>query len=484
MGTPPRVATAPTAIPPSPDSPPGSSAGGRPPPGQGGARESSPWESIPARRGRYDPRVNTPPPGSLGASASASAPRPDTGECLRSHWTLDPEVRFLNHGSFGACPREVLAVQDEFRARMERAPVAFLAREIWSSLAKVKEALGPFLGADPRDLALVPNATTGVNAVLRSLVFAPGDEVLVTSQGYNACNNTARFVTERAGARVVVADVPFPIASPDEVVDAVLAAVTSRTRLALLDHITSPTGLVLPIARLVAELHAREVEVLVDGAHAPGMVDLDLEALGADYYTGNCHKWLCAPKGAGFLFVRREHQPRIRPAVISHGANSPDTSRTRFQLEFDWVGTVDPSPFLAVPAAIEFLGSLLPGGWPAVRARNHALALEAQGLLCAAVGIAPPAPPEMIGSLATVLLPDGADDAAHDAFWVVPLQGEILRRLKVEVPVFPWPAPPKLLLRVSAQLYNIIEDYRVLAEGLPALLAAPEAATPGSGGQA
>jgi isopenicillin-N epimerase len=382
---------------------------------------------------------------------------------IREHWLLDPEVTFLNHGSFGSCPREVLEVQSELRARMEHAPIRFLARDLADAFDEVKGALGEFIGADPQDLVLLSNATTAVNAVLRSLEFAPGDEILFTDHGYNACNNAVRFVAERAGAKAVVAKIPFPIHSPDEVVEAVLAATGPRTRLALIDHITSPTGLVFPIERLVGELRERGVQVLVDGAHAPGMVEFDLDALDADYYTGNCHKWLCAPKGAAFLHVRRELQPRIRPAVISHGANSPDPTRSRFHLEFDWTGTGDPTPLLCIPTAIDFVGSLLPGGWPAVRAHNRALALRAQEILCVALGIEPPAPEEMIASLVTVPLPDGDVPEPHDAFWVPPFQRELIDQHRIEAPVWLWPEPPACLLRVSAALYNHEAQYESLA---------------------
>src|SRR5262249_46387161 len=206
------------------------------------------------------------------------------------------------------------------------------------------------------DVVPVANATTGVNAVLRSLDFTASDEILVTDQGYNACRNTAEFVAARAGARVTVARVPFPLRASGDVVEAVLASLTPRPRLALLDHVTSPTGLVFPIAELVGALRERGVETLVDGAHAPGMLALDLGKLGAAYYTGNLHKWVCAPKGAAFLFARRELQAALRPPVLSHGANSPRTDRTRFRIEFDYMGTDDPSPFLCVPACLRFLG--------------------------------------------------------------------------------------------------------------------------------
>jgi len=383
-------------------------------------------------------------------------------------WALDPSVTFLNHGSFGACPRAVLAEQERWRQRMERQPVQFLARDLEGLLETARGALAAFLGADPADVVFVPNATTGVNTVLRSLRFQPGDELLVTDHAYNACRNALDFVAMRADARVVVARVPFPLAGADEVVAAVLAAVGPRTRLALLDHVTSPTGLVFPIATLTRELARRGVETLVDGAHAPGMLALDVPAVGAAYYTGNCHKWLCAPKGAAFLWVRRDRQADVRPLTISHGANSARRDRSRFVLEFDWTGSFDPSAWLAIPAALETVAGLVPGGWPALRARNRELALAARRLLCDVLGIPSPAPDDMIGSLATVPLPDSAPDALPGAFGLDPLGERLLTAHRIEVPVFAWPAPPRRFLRVAAQLYNTPADYERLAAALRA----------------
>ncbi len=393
---------------------------------------------------------------------------------LRSHWTLDPEITFLNHGSFGACPTFVLEHQRELRARIEREPVLFLARQAQGLLDDVREELARFLGATPANVVPVANATTGVNAILRSLTFAPGDELLVTNHGYNACKNAVDYVAERAGARAVVAEVPFPIASPDDVVEAVLERVTDRTRLALIDHVTSPTGLVFPIERLIPLLRERGVETLVDGAHAPGMLALELDALDPAYYTGNAHKWMCTPKGAAFLYVRSELQAGLRPAVISHGANAPLEAggRSRFQLEFDWTGTDDPTAWFCIPTALEFLGGLYPGGWSELRMRNRALVLGARRLLCETLGLEPPAPEAMIGSLATVLLPPAArTDEPPSAFRVDPLQDELFTAHHIEVPVFTWPQPPERLLRVSAQAYNTLDDYERLCRALPGALA-------------
>lgn len=390
--------------------------------------------------------------------------RPDPSP-LAGHWTLDPQVTFLNHGAFGACPREVLALQSEIRARMERDPIDFMVRALEPLMDEARARLAGFLHADPDDLAFVDNATAGANTVLRSLELRPGDELLTTDHGYNACLNALDAVAGRSGAKVVIARVPLPLRVPEEISDAVLGAVTPRTRLVLLDHVTSATGVVFPIESLIPVLQARGIDVLVDGAHAPGMVPVDLPALGAAYYTGNCHKWLCAPKGAGFLHVRRDRRGGLRPLVISHGANSARTDRSRFRLEFDWTGTRDPSPFLCVGAALDFVGGLVPGGWEEVRSRNHALACRARRLICEALGVAPPCPESMLGSLAAVELPPhprwppGPRDSD-------PLMGMLFARYRIEVPIYGWPVPDRRWIRVSPHLHNAEAQYRFLSDAL------------------
>lgn len=394
-----------------------------------------------------------------------------TAPDLADLWPLERGVTFLNHGSFGACPREVLRHQAVLREAMEAQPVRFLSRELDERLATARRALAGFVGADAEGLAFVTNATSGINAVLRSLTLGPGDELLTTDHAYNACRNALAYAAGRAGALVVVAKLPLPVASADDVVETVVRAVTPRTRIALLDHVTSPTALVLPIERLVTELARRGVDVLVDGAHAPGMVPLDLTALGAAYYSGNCHKWLCAPKGSAFLWVRRDRREQIRPLTISHGATATRPGVPRFRLEFDWTGTSDPTAWMTVPAAIEHVGSLLPGGWPRVMARNRALALEARRLLCETLGVAPPCPDAMIGSIASVALPDGA---TTEIAWrrPDPLQQRLYDSWGIEVPIMSWPAPPRRLIRVSCALYNDRDDYARLAQALVKELAA------------
>lgn len=395
---------------------------------------------------------------------------------FRSHWTLDPSITFLNHGSFGATPKPVLEKQNLIRAQMEREPVRFFARELESLLDEAREAVAAFVGADPGGFAFVPNATSGVNAVLRSLDLDKFDELLVTTHEYTASRNALEYVAAQSGAKVVVADVPFPLSSPDEVVACLLEKVTDRTRLLLIDHVTSQTGLILPVERLVGELSARGVDTLIDGAHGPGHFPLHLDALGAAYYTGNLHKWVCAPKGAAFLYVRKNRRASIRPLSISHGASSLRTDRGRFHIEFDWTGTLDPSAYLAAPEAIRFIGSLLPGGWPEVMRSNRSMALAARDLLCKTLEIDRPAPDEMLGAMAAMPLPDGGEGGSAAMLYGDPLQDRLLFEDGIEVPVIPWPAPPKRLIRISAHLHNEWDDYQRLAAALRRALSPARAA--------
>lgn len=386
-----------------------------------------------------------------------SLDRSAANEELRSLWALDPAVTYLNHGSFGACPSKVMQAQAALQREMEREPADFLEATLPARLESARQTLAAFVGAEAADLAFVPNATTGVNAVLRSLSFEPGDELLVTNHTYAACRKTVDFVSARTGARVVMAHLPFPLRSDEEIIEAVLSSVSRRTRLALVDHVTSPTALVLPVARLVSELRARDVETLVDGAHAPGMVPLALSELGAAYYTGNAHKWLCAPKGAGFLYARRDRQAELHPTVISHGYPAG------FQAEFAWVGTCDPTPWLCIPESLRFIGSVLPGGWPEVMARNRALALGARALLLDSFAIEAPCPQSMIGSMASIPLPAAAPGAPAARLDCKGLHAWFRER-GVETWLYAQPLP---VLRISAQLYNSMDQF----QGLVSLLA-------------
>ncbi|AFY79399.1 MAG: aminotransferase class V-fold PLP-dependent enzyme [Hydrococcus sp. C42_A2020_068] len=377
-------------------------------------------------------------------------------------WLLEPNIHYLNHGSFGATPIAVLNYQQSLRERMEREPVRFLTRELEGLLDEARSQLADFIGTDADDIAFIPNATVGVNTILRSLAFKPDDEILITDRTYNACRNAAEFVAHSTGAKIVVASVPFPLESSQQVVTAILEKVSPKTKLALLDHVTSPTASIFPIETLVKELARRGIDTLVDGAHAPGFVSLDLRSLDVTYYTGNCHKWLCAPKGAAFLYVRKDKQASIRPLAISHGSNSPRTDRSRFRLEFDWTGTDDPTAYLCVPEAIRVMGSLLPGGWSSLRERNRKLVLAARQILCKTLEVAIPCPDEMLGSMASV--PLGTVPLSWES-----LQSKLLEEFKIEVPIVPL-SDGSCLVRISAQFYNRLDQYQYLAEVLKRLL--------------
>jgi len=387
---------------------------------------------------------------------------------FRRHWALAPGTVFLNHGSFGACPGPILSLQEDLRRRMEAEPVQFLWRRYEERLEPSRTTVARFVGARLRDLVFVTNATSGVNAVARSLKLRRGEELLTTNHDYNACRNVLVEWAERAGARLVVAPIPFPLDSADEVVDTVVKAATPRTRLALIDHVTSPTALVLPVARLIRELAARGVDTLIDGAHAPGMLPLDLEALGAAYYTGNLHKWVCAPKGAAFLWVREDKQAAVHPAVISHGNNTPRPGYSAFQDRFDWAGTFDPSAWFCAGPAIEWLGKRLAGGWPEVYRRNRDLALRARRMLCDRLAVAPPCPEEMIGAMAALALPERFQDVPK-AGKIDGDQSRLYDEFGIEVPFMRFGQPPRRYLRVSAQLYNTLAEYEYLAEAMQRL---------------
>jgi isopenicillin-N epimerase len=369
----------------------------------------------------------------------------------------------------------VLEVQRGWRDKLEAHPVRFLARELEDLLDWTRSEIGAFVAAEPDDLALMPNATAGINTVLRSLRFEKGDELLTTDHAYNACLNTLRFMAAQSSARVVLARIPFPIESPDEAFDAIMAAVTPRTKLAMIDHVTSPTALVLPIERIVAALAEKGIDVLVDGAHGPGMVPVKVREFMPAYYVGAAHKWICAPKGSAFLYVRRDRQALIKPLSISHGANDTRVDRSKFRLEFDWQGTVDPSAWLTMPAAIDGLGEMLHGGWPALIANNRQLVISGRDILAEALHTTVQAPNSMTGSMASLRLPGGPWPRVEVTRRMAMIDAA-MRGRRFEVPLIVWPPPwlvdsgdlPEstefdLLVRISAQAYNYLGQYERLA---------------------
>ena len=374
---------------------------------------------------------------------------PLLGAAVRHEWTLDPDFLTVNHGSFGASPRVVLAVEEDWRRRMEMQPTRFMQAVLPDALRAAADRLARFMGAEGKDLAFLENATVGCNAVLRCRRLQPGDEVLVLTHGYGAVRNTVRYVTELAGARMTEAAVPFPNPDADGVIAGLVAAITAHTRLAVLDHITSPSALVLPVERMVAACHERGVPVLVDGAHGPGQVGLDLPAIGADWYVGNCHKWLCAPKGSAFIWAAPDRQEGLHPVTISHGYEKG------FLEEFDWTGTRDFSAFLAVPAAIDFHARL---GGEVLRTRNAALAAEATALLARRLNSEIGATGSLAGAMGVVRLPIAGEITAERA---KTLRARLLEA-KTDAPLHVMAG--SIWLRLSVHAYNEPADYERLAE--------------------
>jgi isopenicillin-N epimerase len=374
---------------------------------------------------------------------------PLLGRAVRHEWLLDPDFVSVNHGSFGATPRIVLAAQQDWQRRMEAQPGRFFSRVLPEALRHAAGRLGAFIGADGKDVAFVENATVGCNAVLRSLALGPDDEVLVLTHGYGAVRNAVCYVAERAGARMTQAAVPFPRPDADAVTAAVTAALTHHTKLAVIDHITSGSALVLPLQRIVAACHDAGVPVLVDGAHGPGQVALDMRSLGADWYVGNCHKWLCAAKGCGFLWAAPERHAGLHPVTISHGFGGG------FLKEFDWTGTRDCSAWLSVGAAIDFHARL---GGAALRERNVALAAEATSLLSRRLNSEPGAIGALAGAMGLVKLPLTGVVTAERSFGI----REKLMDAGTDAPTHV--IDGALWLRLSAHAYNEIADYERLTE--------------------
>jgi len=367
---------------------------------------------------------------------------------ILAEWDLDPDFLTVNHGSFGATPRVVIAAQRAWQDKMERQPSRFMNTLYSGAIRNSADALGIFLNADGRNIAFVENATSGCNAVLRNVTLLPGDEIMILSHAYGAVRNAVRFVADRAGVRITEAAIPFPDPSEDSLTASVVAALTPRTRLAVIDHITSGSAIVLPIQRIVSACHAAGVPVLVDGAHAPGQVPVDLTAIGADWYVGNCHKWLCAPKGCAFLYAAPDRQAELHPGTISHGYGQG------FLAEFDWTGTTDPSRFLAVTEAIAFHHRL---GGTEIMQRNRALAAAGGALIAQRLNTNVGTRGPVAGAMATIRLP--VDDPTPDHALAIRAR---LMAAGTDAPVHALDGA--LWLRISAFAYNELADYATLGD--------------------
>ena len=357
---------------------------------------------------------------------------------LRREFLLDPEIAFLNHGSFGACPRPVFERYQAWQRELEREPIDFLDRRLPVLLDGARTSLSGYIGCSPQDLAFVPNATTGVNLAARSLDLRRGDEVLATDLEYGACDLAWDWLCRRAGARYIRAAIPLPLPEPNTLVESLFAAASERTRAIFVSHVTSTTGLVLPLEKILARARALGLVTIVDGAHAPAQVPVDLTALGADLYAGNCHKWLGAPKGAGFLYARPDQQDRVDAAIVSWGYQEGTTFSERIEEQ----GTRDPAAWLAVPEAIRFHAER---DWDDVRDRCRRLVREARGKLCGLLGTEPLAPETMVAQMATVRLPRPAAGLSERLF----------TRHRVEIPVG---GRENDLLRLSVAAYTTHDD--------------------------
>lgn len=392
----------------------------------------------------------------LDSASSPVVPPEPFGVDIHRFFSLDPAITFLNHGSFGAVPRAVREAYVALQERIESRPIEYIDRRLGELLAPSRARTAELLGVEPDSFGFVTNATEGVNAVLRSLAFAPGDELLTTSHVYNAVRNAMRYRARQTGARYVELPVPLPLASPHAVVEAVVEALTPRTRLVVIDQVTSPTALVFPVAELAARCRDRGVEVLVDGAHVPGMLEVDVDALGCTYWTGNLHKWCCAPKGSALLWVAPERRADVHPLAVSHFL---DQGLAR---EFDWQGTRDLAAWATIADALAFFDGF---GWDRVRAHNRALAAYAHDLWCQRWEVEPIVAREHARScfMATVPLPAAIAERYESP---AAFQRALYAEDRIEVPVLEFAG--RWYARASAQIYNRPADYERMAEAVAA----------------
>lgn len=388
------------------------------------------------------------------------------GHPMLKHWSLEPDIVYLNHGTVGVTPNRVLQAQQAIRDQIERQPARFMLRELehhtsgppaqTPRIRAAAAAVAAFLGACGEDLVFVDNATTGINAVLRSLPFAAGNEILLLDLAYGAVTNTAHYVARERGATVVTVHIPFPNTDPDEVVDLIAAAITPRTKILVVDHVSAFTSLILPLPEIAAACHAKGVPVLVDGAHAPGALELNIPALGVDWYVGNLHKWAFVPRACAILWASPERQQGIHPTVISWGLDQG------FTQEFDLLGTKDPSASLAAPEAIAFIRDL---GETHMRQHNHDLAWQAAHWLAEHLGTVFTTRRSMAGCLVSVPLPGHAGSSPQEAFV---LQHALLYQDQIEIPILA--INGGLYARISAQVYNQMSDIERLGQALQARL--------------
>jgi isopenicillin-N epimerase len=380
---------------------------------------------------------------------------------LKSSFLLDPNIIFLNNGSFGACPRPVFEVYQSWQRRLEQQPVLFLNREITSLQQEARQALAAYLHTSADNLAFVPNATHGVNIIARSLALSEGDEILTSDHEYGAMDYTWEFIGKKTGAKIVHQPIALPARSSTEMAEQFWHGVTPRTKAIFLSHISSPTALRLPIEAICARARQAGILSIIDGAHAPGQIPLDLDSVGADFYIGNCHKWMLSPKGAGFLYARPEVQPLVEPLIVSWGyhATPQNTYGTQYLDYQSWTGTYDPAAYFSVPAAIQFMEE---NYWPRVRSECHRLLRSAIERICTLVNMEPlyPFDSDLYFQLGIAPLPVNTNIEA--------LKIRLYEEYRIEVPLMEWNG--RKFVRISVQAYNTQEDLDALINGLGELL--------------
>jgi isopenicillin-N epimerase len=386
---------------------------------------------------------------------------------LAKHWKLDQGIVYLNHGSFGATPTVIIEKQQQLQMETEAEAVRFFIDRLPERYQASKTALAGFTGTHPNNIVFVQNTTTGVNTILNSITAAAGDEWLTTSHAYGACAHAFRHFAGKNKCTVTVAPIAYPVLDENEIVSAIERTITPKTTLALIDFITSASALIFPLKKILDLLQTRGIRVIVDAAHAPGMVEVNIGALQPDFFVANCHKWICSPKGSAFLYVDPRHQHLINPLVISHYNDMAEGTEAHWSNQFLWDGTHDFSPYLCVKDTLEFMPSLVNGGWQEIRQHNHELVWQAASKIAAAFNKPLPAPKAMIGSICNIPMPDGSS-AVRKFHSNLPLKDCLFQKYHIEVPVMAFPAAPKQWLRISAQLYNSMEQYDYLLDCLKA----------------
>lgn len=386
-----------------------------------------------------------------------------------SHWSIDSNVVYLNHGSFGATPSAVLAKQRTYQDAMEHQAIDYFIQQLPNLIQESKSCLAQYVGTSNHNIIFTPNTTTGVNTILNSLTANAGDHWLNTNHGYGACNRAFAHYAHKQRCVLDTVIIDYPITDASHILTAIEAAITPHTTTALIDYITSASAIIFPIAEIIALLHSKGIQVIVDAAHAPGMVPFAIDELKPDYLVANCHKWLCSPKGSAFVYVAPQHQEHIHPLIISHYNDVAPTSPMHWSNQYMWDGTHDYSAYIAVQHAINYLPTILGTGWLGVMNHNKSLALQGATIIANKLSVALPAPDHMLGSIINIPLPQGivGDYAFHST---TQFKDMLLSKYGIEVPINFFPVAPTQWLRISAQLYNSIAQYEYLAHCLLAEL--------------